>query len=492
MGDIFKQSVKGSIYIYLGVALGFIINGLLYPILLTTEQIGLITVLVAYSTILANIGGMGMKEVVIRLFPYFRDEKNRHHGFLLTTLLITAAGFTLIVILYIFFKDLLVSKVERGGGLFGHFSGMILFLALFSMLFALLDNYFKVLYNAVKGTFYQEVVKRFFILMAILAFSYGILDFEGFVYAYVGVAALPFLALAVSLKASRKLYLKSDFGYMSKKMWKEIADVGLFGIISGTSGILILQLDRIMVHGITGELGETGVYAISFFFGSLVQKPAKALLKISSVFISEAWKGNRMAEISSLYTKSVINQLLVGMILFIGLVVNLDNIFEFLSEDYQEGRNVIILIALAYLIDMGAGINGVIISTSRLYRWKTFLILFLGVTVVIFNLLLIPPMGIVGAALATLLAKVFFNLFKFLIILVKWKMQPFNVSVLKILAIGLVSFAVGWYLPGFSNYILDIIVRSTLTVAVYGLGILIIRPSVDVDYWLKKFMSKYF
>ncbi|MCF8218281.1 MAG: polysaccharide biosynthesis C-terminal domain-containing protein [Bacteroidales bacterium] len=492
MSQIFKQSAKNSIYIYIGVLLGFVITGVLYPELLAPEQIGLINVLIGYSVIIGKIGGLGMQQVTIRLFPYFRDEENKHHGFLALVLLITAAGFVLIGSLYLVFKDVIVAMGKDNSGLFVQYVDLILPLVLFSMLFNLLDNYYKVLYDAVTGTFYQEVVKRVFILVAILLYYFNVYDFQGFVYGYVLIAAVPFIALGLSLKLSNRIYLKTEFSYLTPKLRKEITDVAAFGLLAGTSGLFVMHIDKIMVLNLTNSLKATGIYSIAFFFGALVHKPARALMKVSAVYISEAWKKNNLVEINNLYKKSANNQMLIGLLLFVGLMVNLDNIFEFLDEAYQEGRIVIVLIALSFLFDMMGGVNGQIINTSKYYRWQTYLLIILVVCIVLFNWLLIPVYGIAGAALATLLAKVLFNLTKFLFIYFTWRFQPFNIQFLKIILIGTLSFLAGWYLPRMDNYIIDIIVRSTLTAAIYGFGVLILRPSVDVEYWKNKFRKRYF
>ncbi|MFW6019020.1 MAG: lipopolysaccharide biosynthesis protein [Bacteroidales bacterium] len=492
MGEIFKQSAKNSIYIYLGVFLGFVITGVLYPKLLAPEQIGLIQVLIGYSVIIGKIGGLGMQQVTIRLFPYFRDEKNRHHGFLALILLITLAGFVIIGSLYVIFRDVIVGMGKDNSGLFVHYVDLIIPLVLFNMLFHLFDNYYKVLYDAVTGTFYQEVVKRVFILIGILLYYFNVYEFQGFVYAYVLIAAIPFLALSISLKFSNRIYLKTEFSYLTPKLKKEITSVAVFGLLSGVSGRFVMHIDKIMVLNLTDSLSATGIYSIAFFFGALVQKPARALIKISGVYIAEAWKENNLIEIKNLYKKSANNQMLIGLLLFIGLMVNLNNIFEFLDETYQQGRIVIVFIALSFLIDMSAGINGQIISTSKYYRWQAYLQLGLIVCIVLFNVLFIPVYGIAGAALATLLAKTLFSLAKFLFIYITWKLQPFDLQFLKIIIIGILAFLAGWFLPGMDNYILDIIVRSTLTAAIYGFGVLILRPSVDIEYWKNKFHKKYF
>ena len=74
MGEIQKQAIKGTIFNYLGIVLGFLYVGIFFPRLLTTEQIGLLSVLVAYATIAAQFSSLGFNAVTTRLFSYFRNH----------------------------------------------------------------------------------------------------------------------------------------------------------------------------------------------------------------------------------------------------------------------------------------------------------------------------------------------------------------------------------------------------------------------------------
>ncbi len=49
MGIIIKQSIKGTFWSYLGVVLGFFTTVYLFTEYLTTDVIGLFSVLIAYS-----------------------------------------------------------------------------------------------------------------------------------------------------------------------------------------------------------------------------------------------------------------------------------------------------------------------------------------------------------------------------------------------------------------------------------------------------------
>ncbi|MCK4664785.1 MAG: oligosaccharide flippase family protein [Bacteroidales bacterium] len=93
MGVIQKQSISGVIYSYIGVGLGFFITVILFTRFLSTEQIGLLRLLVSYSTIIAMFASLGINSVTIKLFPYFRNVEKKHHGYLGIALLVSLIGF---------------------------------------------------------------------------------------------------------------------------------------------------------------------------------------------------------------------------------------------------------------------------------------------------------------------------------------------------------------------------------------------------------------
>ncbi|MCL4483272.1 MAG: oligosaccharide flippase family protein, partial [Bacteroidetes bacterium] len=107
MGIIVKQSVKGTIYVYLGVLLGFITTAILFPRIYSTTEVGLLKIIVAYSTLIAQFGTLGINGATIRLFPFFRTEDKKHHGFLPFALLVGLIGFLISAILLLLFKPLL-------------------------------------------------------------------------------------------------------------------------------------------------------------------------------------------------------------------------------------------------------------------------------------------------------------------------------------------------------------------------------------------------
>lgn len=102
MGIIKSQAIRSTFYIYIGVLLGFIVQGILAPNVLHESQIGVLNLVVSYSGIFAALGVLGFGIVTVKFFPYFRNKDKKHHGFLFLSIVVGTIGFLLFLIIYFF------------------------------------------------------------------------------------------------------------------------------------------------------------------------------------------------------------------------------------------------------------------------------------------------------------------------------------------------------------------------------------------------------
>ncbi len=156
MGIIIKQSIRGSIWSYLGVIIGFVTTSYLYPNYLSTDLVGLFSLLVSYATLFGQFSLLGLPGITSRLFPVFRDKASAHHGFMWLSLLFFAMGFLLFIGCFFLIAPWLQTNNMEKSALFADYIYLIPLLTFFSMLFIQLDNYNKVLYNAVDCSGYPK------------------------------------------------------------------------------------------------------------------------------------------------------------------------------------------------------------------------------------------------------------------------------------------------------------------------------------------------
>jgi len=480
LGIIVKQTIKGTIYSYLGVGLGFITTAILLPHLLKPEEIGLLNLLVAFSAIFAQFASLGMNSVTTRLFSYFRSIENNHHGFLFILISVSLIGFILSTVGYFILKPSIIENNIEKSYLFVEYIYYLVPLVFFTLFFIVLDNYNKVLFNASYGIFLKEFYQRILILISIILFALKLISFRYFVLTYVISLSLPTINLIIHLIRKKEFSLKYSSLLLKQKMRKSMYSVAFFGILGGFSGATIGYVDKIMVNALL-DIQSTGIYATAAFFGVIVIIPSRSLLKIASAVIADAWKAKNLFIIKDVYYKSCINQLIIALLIFIGIWANINNVFKIIPAEFIRGKYVIFFICLANLIDMGTGVNGIIIGTSKYYRWQTYFIIFLAVLTIISNYLLIPKWGITGAAIATALSGFIYNFSRYIFLLVIYKFQPFNYKYLIVLTIGVISYYGSTLLPELSNFILDIIFRSGIIIVIYLPMIYFFNISSDLN-----------
>ncbi len=484
MGIIAKQSIKGSIYTYLGAVLGFVNMVLLMPKLFSTEQIGLVSLLVAISIIFAQIASLGFPNVLSRVFPHFRDDKRYHNGMLTLGFTVSGIGFAVSLLLFLLSRNYIIySNIEKSPLLVQHLF-YIPILTFFSVFFVLLDNYNKALFDAATGTFLREFAGRVFILLSVIAFSFDIIDFESFVFLYVLSFILPTFFIGLILWRRKQFKLVRLNRELFRRYKSEIIKVALFGIISGFSGTAVMNIDKYMITHYLG-LSDAGIYSVCFYFGTLILMPARAMRKISSIVISEAWKRNDIQEIAVVYKKSTLTQLIIALFLFVGVWANIDNIFKIIP-DYAAGRYVVFFIALAYVLEMAGGLSGMILLTSKYYNIFSYLALLNVVLIIIGNMIFIPLWQLTGGAVASGIVVFIFVLIRYLFLLKKFKLHPYSAKHIIVVGFALIAYLTAYYIPNLTNTYLNIILKGSLiTILFFGL-ILLTKISDELnEYWQK-------
>jgi len=490
LGVIKRQGILGSFFLYIGVFIGFITSAILFPKILSKEQIGLITTLLSYAAIFAQLGTLGFTSVTIRMFSYFRDYKKDHNGFFTIALIIIFVGFLMALGLFYVFKPVLISQNIENSPLFVEYIYYLVPLIFFTLVFLIVDTYNTVLFQAVRGIFLKEFAQRLVILIALGFYYFQIYSFKSFVFAYITAASLPAVFIVLWLVKDGEFKIKPNWKFITPDLRNSMIGVGLFGVLFGIAGIAAIQIDKIMMSSML-SLEATGIYATVFTFAALIRVPSRAILKISSAVIAEAWKRNDLDEIKNIYRSTAINQYIIALLVFIGLWANIHNIFRILPESFEVGKYVIFFFGLAYTFDMASGANNTIIASSKHYKYLSWFILGYLILIIISNLIFIPIWGITGAAIASALALGIFILVRIIFVYQKFRIQPFNHKFIILSVVGIISYFVSILIPQLDNLYLDIILRSGLITILYCLLTVGLKISPEVNEVVIKYWDKW-
>ena len=476
MGVIFRQSILNTIISYLGVALGFVITIWMYPNILSPEQYGLTRVLLSLAMVSTQIANLGTQNTIIRYFPFFRDKEKKHHGSLFLALLIPLAGFLILsVFLFLFRPEIIQYFIERSALLVDYY-WLIIPLAFFMLFFQVLSSYVRALYDTVMASFLMNIIIRVLAASILLLYFFNWIDFQQFMYAFVGTYGIIMLGLLAYTFLQFEVDLKPDLGFLRKLLVKNMANYSMFAFFGGLASIIVNNIDIIMLSSLAG-LSDTGIYAIAFYVGSAITIPRKSIYQISSPVISDAFKNKNLSLIKRVYHQSSLNLVIAGGLVFCGVIANIDNLMSLLPPDYTGGAMVIVVIASANVFDMATGVNGAIILNSKYYRFDLYSTLILIVTTFLLNYLLIPIYGILGAAIGTGSAVVLYNILKVSYVWLRFSMQPFEWGILPVIAIGAGTLLVIFQIPTMVNTYADILIRSAIITALYLIPVVSLKIS---------------
>jgi len=487
MGVVIRQSIKSSIIAYLGVAIGYVNVLWLYPYFLSTEQVGLFRLIQSSAYLLATFGQVGLGQSLVRFFPEQKNNKSFPSAVLLGGLM----GFLLLCAAVLIFRSAIIDYFSSESKLFVDYFQVTLLISFLIIQFQLLEAYSRSLLQIVIPTFLRDVGLRVLTTIILLLYGFEFIDFDTLIYSLIGIYGLVFLSLAFALKLKGELPLSLDLSFLKNGVGKRILNYGLYSLIGAGGTQIILQIDSIMISGAIG-LEATGIYTIAFFIGVVVEMPKRAITQISSALLSQSFNKGDIAAVKKLYQQTSINQMIVGTLLLIGIWANLENIYHFVPnrESYIGGFNVVLFIALGKLSDMAFGTNGEIIVMSKYYRFNVVAVSCLAILTIILNLLLLPKYGIEGAAIASFLSMLLFNIIKYLFVWIKYGIQPFTLSSLKFLIITGITLLLNYLIPVVPNIYLDIALRS-LTIVVVLMGLTYsLNVSTELNQLIKTGLKK--
>jgi len=483
MGIIAKQSLKGSVYTYAGAIIGFINIGLLMPTFFETEEVGLVNLLISFTLMFTQLSGLGFGNVITRIFPYFKNDTKGHNGILTIGIITTTLGLFLSFILFFLLKDFLVFSKSGNSPLLEESICLVPILISFHVFYMLFDSYNKVILDTVTGSFLREFLVRALNLIIIGLYVFGKISFNHFVLLYVFIYILPTVIIIAVLIKRKVFYISKINIEIFIEYKKEMFFIGLFAIISGFSWMAAINIDKYMINYFI-DLSAAGIYTVAISFGSVIGIPSRALRRISSVIISEAWKQNDKKIIIDVYKKSTINLLVIAVFLFIGIWINIDNIYSIIPK-FSGGKFVFLFVGISSIVEMGSGIASLTIANSKYFRFNAYVVVFLILFVVITNIIFIPIWGVIGAAFASMLCTLIAVVSRFLFLNIKYKFQPYSYNHLIVFIIGGGIILINYFLPRFENVFIDIFIRSAFVTVFYIPLILITNVSEDINKYYK-------
>ena len=469
MGVIAKQSIRGTIVTYLGIAVGVVTTFFVLTRFLTTEEIGLARVLIDAATLFIGLAQLGTNASVIRFYPYFREkDSDEDHGFFFWALVVPFIGFLLFTGIYWACRVPLGAWFGDKSPLFVEYYYFVLPIAFFMLYQTICESTCNVLMHIVVPRAVRELVVRVGLLTIYLLYAFRVLSLDGLVIGICinyAVAALINLCYFLSLKP---IDLHPDWTFLRNNrnlVLRYLTYTG-FLLISALTTVLAPTLSSFFVTAKMG-LDSTGIFAIATYMAVLVSVPNRSVAAIASPQLARAIKEQNNAECSQLVGQVTRNMLLIGGFILLAIWVNIDLIFHILPNGatFAQAKNVVLILGVSQLILGTFTICFTTLNYSRFYAFSLLLSLVLTVSALLLNNYLVPRYGMEGAALSNLLSYGLYYALVILTVSLLCRLQVVDRRWWYILALLIVLFASNWlwqaFLPGF-NIWLDSLLRSAV------------------------------
>lgn len=466
MGVIKRQGIKNTITGYLGITIGFVNLLIVQPHFLTKEELGLTRLLYGFSVLVATFVPLGIGNATVKYFPLFKDREKRHHGYFGFMNLFPLAGFLLAALVLWIFKDFILNQYRHESPMFLDFFNYVFPLIFFNAFISILSIYCNSNFKSTIPAFLNDVVVRILTICLVSVYFLKWIALNQFIAAFTGIYAFQVVVLLLYILVFDRPGLKIDWKVFREKRMFDLIRYGLLLWFAGVASIGLKYFDSIMI-GKFMPLEYVGIYTVAAFIPTVIEAPLYAFDKIAAARIAFAWAENKRDEINAIYHKSSLYMFLTGGLLFLLINLNIHTLLTFLPQGYQQGEWVVMIISLGTLFNMATGFNTAILFNSDKYRFGAVFLVSLAVIILLLQMLLIPLLGLKGAALATAGASFIYNGMLFISVWKFFGLQPFNGKNLKVLLSIVLCFAGVWFIPHVGNPYLDIFIRASLSGILY-------------------------
>lgn len=479
MGIVVRQSIKGTLMNYLGVAIGFVTTFFVMTKYLTQEEIGLTRVMADAALLLSGLAALGTNTSALRYYPYFKDRESRDHGFFGWTLIVPLVGFVIFTILFFVFKDFIINKFSDESPLFVDYMYLVIPMAFFMMYMTVFETNANVLMRIVVPRMVREVGVRLFTLGDYILYITGVISLDGMVIGLCLAYVVATLLNIIYLLCLSRISFKIEPGHVSKWLRKDFLYYTLFLTVAAVVGNIIPSLNTFFISAKMG-LAITGIYTIASYMANLVEMPYRSLSAISRPIISQAMKDNDTQRAAMMCKSVSMHQLIAGAMVFFVVWVNIDLFFELLpnGEKYVEGKWVFFLLGLAKLVNSSLNISGIVLSYSKWYYLQLIFTAILTTCAIILNNKLIPVLGMTGAAWSSIISYAIYYVFLLSMIIWKTGISPFSWKELVVIFVVIIMFVLNWlsveYISKSIIYFNDVNIVVKVVEAVVRTGIIVI------------------
>lgn len=494
MGIVFRQSVKTTLVNFTGAALGALLV-LMSTYILSKPEFGFTKNITLEGALIQFIVLLGTSSLASTFTQRYAANDARKKVLLTICGVVPILATIIFTIPYFALRHSIVGLYQPADRAFiNKYYSWVPVLVLFWSLMAFLDQYLISQLKVAASSFMREVLLRLCNLVVIALYYFKLISFSGVVAGTVLIYVAPVLAMLLLAMRTQGFGFSANWNAFTRQEYKEMAHYSWYHLMFGVSLNLMGYFDSLMLAPLDkAGMGSLAVYSVAIYANTLIVFPYRAMISATYPVLNKAYIDGDEAKLKDLFHRSGINILIVAIGMFLLIACNLQTIVNIFPAGYEAIPGLVMILLVGRMIDMSTGLNSELIGISKFYRFNFHISLMLIGVAFALNWFLIPRYGFYGAAWSATIALAIFNIAKMLFLWKKMHLLPFTNKSWLVLVGGACAGLAGYFMPhiyhpghtGIIYLLTDTILRSALVVVVYTVLLLLLKPSADLDTYLK-------
>ena len=342
MGIVIKQSIRNTITTFLGFGIGALNTLFMYPYFLGKDYFGLTGYVLSAANILYPIMSFGIQNTLIKFFNENNKTEQELNSYITYMLLVPLFFITPLMVLFYVFYDAIAAYESQENPIINSFVWIIPIIGIFMGYFEIFYAWLRAHMKSVFGSFVKEVFVRILITILLFGVYFEYITPSDFIYSLVLVYGISLMLIVFYANKVKKIVLH----FKVPKQSKAILTYTVFIILSASIANMLLDIDKYMIKHYM-KIDNIAFYSVAIFIAMVISVPSRAMHQITYPITAKLMSENKWQELNDLYKKSSITLQVVGGLILIGILVNINQLYLMLPPEYSQGLFVVFTIGLS-------------------------------------------------------------------------------------------------------------------------------------------------
>ncbi len=413
LNDPLQNIARGTTVVFVGVVATLALNFLLRIVLIryvTENEYGLYSLAVTLAGVIGAVAMLGLDEGSARHIAFFAGKSEDAHvsRIIAASIRITLASSLAFAVLLFVFSDAIATSVFHSPALAGVLRIMSAAIPLTALL-QILTSIMRGLHEPWARAFFKDTLRPLLFLVLLVGIILLRLPFDGIIYAYVASMAIALAALAVYAARARSARHRAP-ARGGPHVTKDLLSFSL-PLLSVNLLMLLMSQATMLILGYFKDPAEAGKYDLAVTAASLLLIVINSMGYIYTPTASSLFGNGRLEELRQSYVASTKwGYVLTVPVLFALLLFTAPLVELLYGQQYLGIVLVLQIMTVGYMVNPVTGPNYHTLIAAGKMRLIVESFLLNAISNVILCLLLIPPYGIEGAAIAAAISSAVANL----------------------------------------------------------------------------------